>query len=226
MKVYPIFLNNLEGQKCVVLGGNHEAERKVGGLLECGASVSVFSKEVTNPLRSWADDGAIEWTPRWYHPGDLKDAFLVIIAITDHEATKPIYAEAIQEKVLINAMDDVPHCNFVAGSVIEQGPLTLSISTSGCAPALSVRLRQEFERRFGPEYAQFLNVMKTLRPLMVTHFPEFDHRRNKWYEVVDSEMLNELGEGKEAEACETLKGILGFSEGVCMRQDGSCACQK
>lgn len=224
MKVYPIFLNNLKGRECVLFGGNHEAERKVAGLLECEAAVTVFSETVTDPLRDWAEEGLITWIPRWYQPGDLSGAFLAIVAITDHEATRPIWAEAEREQVLFNAMDDVPHCNFVAGSVVEQGPLTLSISTSGCAPALSVRLRQEFEQRFGPEYGHFLNVMKTLRPLMPVHFSEFDQRRSKWYEIVDSEMLHLMREEKEKEACELLKDILGFSEGVCMRQDGTCAC--
>ena len=224
MNVYPIFLNNLEGKACVIFGGNHEAERKVAGLVECGAMVTVYSESVTETLREWAEEGFIAWVPRWYKPGDLKGAFLAIVAVTDHKATKPIWAEAEREKVLLNAMDDVPHCNFVAGSVVEQGPLTLAISTSGCAPALSVRLRQEFERRFGPEYGQFLKTMKTLRPLMVSHFKEFEDRRTTWYEIVDSSMLDLLREEKEREACDLLKEILGFSDGVCLRQDGSCAC--
>ena len=224
MKVYPVFLNNLEGKKCVMFGGNHEAERKVGGLLECSADVTVFSEEVTEPLRNWAEEGVINWVPRWYEPGDLKDVFLAIVAITDHEATKPIWTEAEREKVLFNAMDDVPHCSFVAGSVVQQGPLTISISTSGCAPALSVRLRQAFEQRFGPEYGQFLNTMRTLRPHMMAHFSDFGLRRTKWYEIIDSEMLDLLKEEKEVEACTLLKKILGFSEGICMRQDGTCAC--
>lgn len=224
MNVYPIFLNNLEGKRCVVFGGNHEAERKVEGLLACGASVSVYSESVTDRLQDWAAAATITWVQRWYEEGDLKDTFLAIVAITNHEATKPIWAEAEQEKVLLNAMDDVPHCTFVAGSVVEQGPLTLSISTSGCAPALSVRLRQEFEQRFGPEYGQFLRVMKSLRPLMVAHFSEFEERRAKWYKIVDSSMLQLLRNDLEVDACDLLKEILGFSEGICMRQDGSCAC--
>ena len=207
-----------------MFGGNHEAERKVGGLLACNAAVTVYSESVTDPLREWAEEGVITWIPRWYTSGDLKDVFLAIVAITDHEATKPIWAEAEAEKVLLNAMDDVPHCSFVAGSVVEQGPLTLAISTSGSAPALSVRLRQEFEERFGPAYGQFLYVMKSLRPHMVAHFDEFEERRTKWYQIVDSPMLGLLKDKHEEEACIVLKDILGFSEGVCMRQDGSCAC--
>ena len=224
MKVYPIFLNNLQGRKCAVFGGNHEAERKVNGLLDCSAAVSVYSEEVTATLSTLAKEGAITWVPRWYRPGDLKDAFLAIVAITDHEATKPIWEEAKEEKVLLNAMDDVPHCTFVAGSVVEQGPLVISISTSGAAPALSVRLREEFEERFTPNYGQFLHVMRTLRPIMVTAFSDFETRRTKWYEIIDSDVLTLLEAGDEIAACEVIKELIGIGEGICMRQDGTCAC--
>ena len=224
MKVYPIFLNNLAGKRCVIFGGNHEAERKAAGLLACDAAITVYSEHVTHKLRAWSEQGKMKWVPRWYAVGDLEDAFLAIVAITDHEATKPIWVEAEREKVLINAMDDVPHCTFVAGSVIEQGPLTISISTSGCAPALSVRLREELEQRFSPAYGQFLRVMRTLRPLMAQTFETFDERRKHWYALVDSNVLTLLERGDESGACQEIKSILGFQEGICMRQDGSCAC--
>ena len=225
MKVYPIFLNNLRGKKCVIFGGNHEAERKVFGLLECDADVIVYSEDVTPTLKEWSEQEEIKWVKRWYKEGDLKGVFLSIVAITDHEATKPIWTEAERENVLLNAMDDVPHCNFVAGSVVKQGPLVLSISTSGAAPALSVRLRQEFSERFGVEYNQFLLIMKSLRPHMAARYPDFEIRRQRWYAIVDSEILSLLKQNREVEACSLLKEILGFSENVCMRQDSTCACQ-
>jgi siroheme synthase (precorrin-2 oxidase/ferrochelatase) len=43
MKGYPIFLTGLDTKRCVVIGGGAEAERKVAGLLECAASVTVIS---------------------------------------------------------------------------------------------------------------------------------------------------------------------------------------
>jgi siroheme synthase (precorrin-2 oxidase/ferrochelatase) len=46
---------------------------------------------------------------------------------------------------------------------MRQGALTIAISTNGCAPALAVRLRQQFERTFGPEYATFLDWLQALR---------------------------------------------------------------
>lgn len=48
--------------------------------------------------------------------------------------------------VLFNAMDDVSNCDFVSGSVIRQGPHVVAISTSGCAPVLSVRFASDSKK--------------------------------------------------------------------------------
>lgn len=192
MKVYPIFLNNLADQRCVVIGGGPEAERKVEGLLDCDASVTVIHPDLSDRLHQWADAGRIVWIPRQYRPGDLRDAFLVIVSELDPEATESIWREAQAEKVLINAMDDVSHCTFVAGSVVRRGPLVIAISTSGCAPALSVRLRQRLEQTLDPEYASFLELMGSLRAPMAARFPDFEERRRRWYALVDSDILDLL----------------------------------
>lgn len=205
MQVYPIFLNDLSGRRCIVFGGGHEAERKVRDLLDCGASVTVISPHLSFDSTSYD----VEWIDRDYEPGDLSDAFLAIASETNPEKTRPIWEEAEREKVLFNAMDDVPHCSFVAGSVVRSGKLTLSISTSGAAPALSVRLRQEFERRFGPEYEVFLEWMAALRAPMAETYPDFDVRRRIWYELIDSDILDLIASNRTDEALERIVEIAG-----------------
>ena len=208
MKVYPIFLNNLSGRRCVVFGGNHEAERKVQDLLACDATVEVISASVTPGLATAAEANQIRWTPRSYQPGDLRDAFLTIVSVTDPAATRPIYEEAEREKVLINAMDDVPHCTFVAGSVIRRDPLVISISTSGAAPALSVRLRERLEQEIGPEYETFAALLGSLREPMATRYPDFDERRSRWYRLVDSDLLDVLRDQGTAAARERIAQLV------------------
>ncbi len=214
MNVYPIFLNDLAGRRCVVIGGNNEAERKTKGLLECRADVEVVSPSVTDELAALAARGAITWIRRDYERGDVRGAFLVIVSETNPRRTRPIFEEAQRENVLINAMDDVPHCTFVAGSVLRRGHLTVAISTSGAAPALSVRVREEFEDRFGPEYETFLDWMAALREPMARHFPEFDARRKLWYELVDSDILAHLAEGRPESAWRRLVSVVGLDVAV------------
>lgn len=194
MNVYPILLNDLSGRRCVVFGGDHEAERKALELHEHGAEVVVVNPTLSPVLHEAVTDGRLQWEPRFYAPGDLAGAFLTIVSCKYESEKRPIWEEANREKALINAMDDVQYCNFVAGSVIRRGPLVITISTSGCAPALSVRLRQQFEQTFGPEYGEFLEMMGALRHEMMRRFPDFETRRARWYELVDSDILARLRE--------------------------------
>jgi precorrin-2 dehydrogenase / sirohydrochlorin ferrochelatase len=210
MKVFPIFLNSLHCKQCIVVGGDHEAEQKAHGLLECDANVTVISASATDALRRWAEEGRLRWIARDYRPGDLRGAFLVIAIRKDQETNRTIFEEAEAGNALVNVMDDVPHCNFVAGSVVRQGPLVVSISTSGAAPALAVRMRQQMEQQFGPEYAAFLEIMHTLRASMAAHYPDFTRRKAVWYELVDSGLLELIRERRLKEAHRLLEKILGF----------------
>jgi precorrin-2 dehydrogenase/sirohydrochlorin ferrochelatase len=204
MNVYPIFLNNLADRRCVVIGGGPEAERKVESLLDCEALVTVISPDLSDRLRQWAEANRLVWLSRPYQPGDLTGAFLVIVSERDPDATEPIW-----QKALINAMDDVPHCTFVAGSVVRRGPLVISISTSGCAPALSVRLRQRLEQTLEPEYDRFLELMGALRAPMADHFPDFEERRRRWYALVDSDILALLKAGNLDAVYQRIEDIMG-----------------
>lgn len=218
MKVYPIFLNNLGGRRCLVVGGDHEAERKAEELLACDADVVVISPDLTEPLQRWAEAGRLSWVERDYRPGDLRGAFLVIVSETNPARTAPIWEEAQAERVLINAMDDVPHCTFVAGSVVRRGPLVISISTSGCAPALSVRMRQAMEAEYGPEYGEFLELLRALREPMAAHHADFEERRRRWYALVDSDVLELLSRGERAAVHRRLEEVLGEEVAQALQQ--------
>lgn len=208
MKPYPIFLISLEDRHCIVIGGGHEGEGKVKGLLDVDATVTLISAQITDTLQEWADEGRFTWLARDYQPGDLRSAFLVIAERSDPITNAAIWDEAEAEGTLVNVMDDVEHCNFVAGSVVRQGPLTVAISTSGAAPTLSVRMRQRMQQEFGAEYGTFLEWMRDMRPAMAERYPDFNERRALWYELVDSNVLALLREGLFGQAQERVLEIV------------------
>jgi siroheme synthase-like protein len=196
VKAYPVFLVGLDRRTCLVVGGGREAERKVEGLLECDAAVRVIAARVTARIRELAEARKIEWLPREYRDGDLAGSFLVIAAEQDTATSERIWDEARRCGVLANVMDDAERCSFIAGSVLRRGPLTVAISTSGCAPALAVRLRQQLERELGPEYADLLELLRELREPLARRHPDFEARRSAAYALVDSDVLRHLREGR------------------------------
>ena len=200
MDVYPIFLSDLRSRRCVVIGGNDEAERKVDGLLAANAGVTVISETVTDTLADWADQQRITWLPRACEPGDLQGAWLAIATVRDNALAARLKEEAERGGVLLNVADDVPHSNFVSGAVMRRGPLAIAVSTSGRSPALAARLRSQLEQTFGPEYAHLLDLLGDLRQPLTARQPDFDARKKLWQKLLDSDLLELLRQGRHEQA--------------------------
>src|SRR5574341_1930591 len=148
---YPVYIQ-LREQPCVVIGGGKIAEGKVDGLLAVQARVTVIAPDLTPHLHSLVEEKQITYISRKYQPGDLTGAFLIICATDQSEINHQVWQEASANHQLVNVVDDTPHCNFIAPSILRKGDLTIAISTSGKAPALAVRLKERLQREIGPEY--------------------------------------------------------------------------
>lgn len=61
---YPIVLTQMQGVPVLVVGGGAVAERKVRGLREVGAAITVISPTLTPQLAAWVDATEITWLPR------------------------------------------------------------------------------------------------------------------------------------------------------------------
>jgi siroheme synthase-like protein len=207
---YPAFLN-LQGRRCVVIGGGAVAEGKVFGLLEAEALVTVISPALTPALQSLASEGRIAHTARACQPGDLASAFLAISATDDRAVNEQVWAEATARNILVNVVDDAPHCAFIAPSITRRGDLVIAISTGGKAPALAVRLREQLEASIGDEYARFLEIAGTLREPLAQRYPGFDERRALWYRLVDSDVLDLLRRHDEQAARQRIAEIMGLA---------------
>lgn len=210
MQPYPVFLD-LRGRPCVVIGGNGLAEEKVRGLLAAGAEVTVVAPGLTPELETLAGEGRIRHRPRDYQEGDLEGMVLAIVCGEPPEVAEAAWQEARSRNVLINTVDDVPRCGFLAPSIVRRGDLAIAISTSGKAPALAVRLRQRLERELGEEYGRFLALAGSVRARLAAKFPDFGERRERWYRLVDSDALDLLRQGDEGAAAERFAEILGVA---------------
>ncbi len=204
---YPVYLN-LEGRSCVVIGGGAEAERKVLALLEAGARVTVISPQITRRLEELVTGGLIHAARRVYGRGDLDGTFLTIAADEDRSVNHEIWKEADQGRVLLNAVDDMPHCNFIAPAIYRQGDLTVAVSTAGKSPALGVRVRDRIGDLIGPEYAALLDMLGDLRSELALREPDAARRTALWYSIVDSDAIESLRRGDVPGAWRRIASLL------------------
>jgi siroheme synthase-like protein len=149
---YPAYLN-LTGRRCVVIGAGEIAERKITQLIASDADVMLVSPTATPAIESLAAEGQVRWLQRAYAPGDLAGATLAIAATDDESVNRQVHAEARREKTLLNVVDVTPLCDFIAPSIIERGPVTVAISTSGTSPALARKLRELMNGDQNPAHA-------------------------------------------------------------------------
>ncbi len=204
---YPINLN-LENKKCLVIGAGKVAERKVRRLLGCGAKVLVISPQITRYLKALAEKKKIIFKKRRVNLTDLNSVYLVISAASDRKINSLISSYCHRKGILINVVDSPKECNFILPSIVRRGGLTIAISTDGISPALSKKIRQDLERRFGAEYAKLLRIMKKLRPEVLRVIKNSGSRKAFFQKVVQADILNLLKRGKGQQAREKIRAIL------------------
>ena len=143
---YPAHIN-LQDRKCLVVGGGTVAERKVVAMLLSGGDVTVISPDATELLTFLANIGTIRWHKRQVEADDTHGYFLVCAATDFTDINSAVFTEAYEKhKIrLVNVVDVIPQCTFAAASVVTDGDLMLSISTSGRSPATSRRIREHLE---------------------------------------------------------------------------------
>jgi len=207
MDFYPIFLN-LVGRPCVVIGGGTVAEQKVQGLVNAGARVTVIGSKVSRRLEQLAADGTIVHVRRAYQSGDLAGMFLAIAALGDRGTYHTIWEESVREGVLLNAVDDMTHCHFIAPAIFRRGDLTLAVSTGGRSPALAVRVRDKLGSMLGPEYAILLDLLGDLRAAVASRLLEATTRTTLWYRIVDSDAIDLIRRGDLDGARRRIRNLL------------------
>ncbi|PIQ89505.1 MAG: siroheme synthase [Candidatus Omnitrophica bacterium CG11_big_fil_rev_8_21_14_0_20_42_13] len=185
---YPVNLN-LKAKKCVVVGGGDVALRKVRRLISCGAKVEVISPKFAPHFKKAAVHGRAVLKKKHVNICDINDAFLVIAATGDRRINNLISSYCMEKGTLVNVVDCPDDCNFILPSIVEKGDLTISISTSGVSPALSKKIRVELEKKFGSEYAEFLRLMKKIRPRVISLVNKPAARKAFFKKVASSQAL-------------------------------------
>src|SRR6266404_4566820 len=165
MSLLPIFVK-LRDRLVVVVGGGAIAAGKMESLFAAEARVRIVAPQVTPAIVQWIDQGRVEWKAKAFAPADLDGAYLVIAATSVPGVNEAVFSEADARGILCNAVDDIEHCHFYYGSVVQRGDLQIAISTNGKSPALAQRLRLQFEKQFGPEYELWLEWLGAARELL------------------------------------------------------------
>lgn len=176
------------------------ALRKVRGLLECGANVTVVAPRLCAGLGALARKGAVLFRQKSYSAGDLRGAWLVIGATDDPGVNRAVSQQAQRQGILVNIVDDPELCTFHIPSVLRRGRVLVAVSTGGASPALAARLSRLVARTVGPEYGRMAELLGRLRGLAKQKITSQAARKEAFNEIINAEMLGLLARGRTREA--------------------------
>jgi siroheme synthase-like protein len=137
---YPVFLD-MDGRRAVVIGAGKVALRKVRGLLEAGASVTVISPRFDSEF----DGLAIERIEREFEDADVDGAHLLFAATNVREVNRRVGEMARSRGVPANIADARAECGFIVPARILRDQIQIAISTGGQDPKLAAGVRRRVE---------------------------------------------------------------------------------
>jgi precorrin-2 dehydrogenase/sirohydrochlorin ferrochelatase len=205
---YPMFVD-LEGRRCLVVGGGPVATEKVEKLLDHGAAVRLVTPEMTPELEAIAAGGRLhELHRRTYRPEDLEGCFLVIAATNLDAINRMVWQDAEARNMLCNVVDVPPLCNFIVPSIVRRGELALAISTGGASPVVAKHIRRELEATYGQEWQALVELLRELRDELKDRYLDMPSRRDAVERLMATDVVRKLAEGDEAGARELAHRVL------------------
>jgi precorrin-2 dehydrogenase/sirohydrochlorin ferrochelatase len=185
---YPVMLK-LARKKIIVVGGGKVAERKIFGLIDTKASITVVSPEISSELQRLVKAGEIDWLAKNFSIEDIEGAFMIFAATNDKELNQEI-KEAAKTCPLITIADDPEGSDFQVPAKVERGRLTIAVSTGGASPTLARKLRDQLEQEFDERYEEYLNFLFTARQKIVKEIQDPSLKSKLLNQIVTSEFLN------------------------------------
>ncbi len=205
---YPVNLE-LRDQPVLVVGGGAVAARKVAGLLDVGAAVTVVAPYAIAELR---DNASLRWHEREYQRGEAASYRVVITATDDPAVNAQVARDARATGVPVNSADDPDNCSFTLPALVRKGDIQITVSTAGRSPALAAWLKTRIEAVVHDTYVDLLDLLAETRAEL-----QLEGRSTEtpaWRRALDSGLPDLVAQGRIDEARALLHAQLALDDGA------------
>ena len=195
MDIFPISLK-LQQQPCLIVGGGRIAYRKAVLLAQAGAIISVVSPDIESDLLEIVQSTKGQYIQSVFKLTiELRDYRLVIAATNDPETNKAVFAACEAEKILVNSVDDPPHCRFMVPAIVDRSPLIISIATNGQSPVLSRQIRTQLESSIPHQMGSLVEFSGKWRSTVKAKITNPEERRIFWEDIYASPLKEQVFNG-------------------------------
>ena len=200
MDIFPISLK-LQQQPCLIVGGGHIAYRKAILLAKAGAVIHVIAPEIESNLLEIVESSQGQYVQAPFSPDiQLRNYRLVIAATNDKAVNIQVFEACEAEKILVNSVDDPPHCRFMVPAIIDRSPLVVSIATNGTSPVLSRQIRTQLEATIPHGMGKLADFSGQWRASVKAKIVNPDERRIFWEDLYASPLKEHVFNDNIAEA--------------------------
>ena len=200
MDIFPISLK-LQQQSCLIVGGGRIAYRKAVLLVKAGAVIDIISPEIDANLLEVIQQCGGQYIQAPYSASLSLRYYRLVIAATDDQAINQAVFEACEaDNVLVNSVDDPPHCRFMVPAIIDRSPLVVSIATNGASPVLSRQIRTQLEASIPHGMGKLAEFSGKWRSTVKAKIVNPDERRIFWEELYASPLKEQVFNDNLAEA--------------------------
>lgn len=192
MDIFPISLK-LQQQPCLIVGGGHIAYRKAVLLAKAHAVIHVLSPEIDANLLALVNQTQGQYISQKFDSARSMRNFRLVIAATDDKAVNQAVFEACEaENVLVNSVDDPPHCRFMVPAIIDRSPLIVSVASNGTSPVLSRQIRTQLESSIPHGMGKLAEFSGKWRPAVKAKIKNPDERRIFWEDLYASPLKEQV----------------------------------
>ncbi|MGE8649586.1 siroheme synthase CysG [Acinetobacter variabilis] len=200
MDIFPISLK-LQQQPCLIVGGGHIAYRKAVLLQKAGAVISVVAPEIEASLLEIVQATAGQYVQAPFNSEiPLRSYRLVIAATNDAGVNRQVFEDCEAENVLVNSVDDPPHCRFMVPAIIDRSPLIISVASNGTSPVLSRQIRTQLEATIPHGMGKLAEFSGKWRSAVKAKIINPDERRIFWEDLYASPLKEQVFNDNLAEA--------------------------
>jgi len=129
----------------LIAGGGEVALAKAGGLIPCGARLTVVAPRLHAEFAVLAEQAGLTLVERPFAERDLDGQSLVFAATGDPALNRAIVAQAEARGILANPVDDPGYGGFYSAAVVRRGPFVIAVGTEGQFPGLASALREALD---------------------------------------------------------------------------------
>jgi len=190
--IFPISLK-LQQQPCLIVGGGHIAYRKAVLLHKAGALIHVIAPDIDANLLQLVEESQGQYIQALYPAQiQLNDYRLVIAATDDYAVNTQVFEDCEALKILVNSVDDPPHCRFMVPAIVDRSPLVISVASNGTSPVLSRQIRTQLETSIPHGMGKLAEFSGKWRAAVKAKISNPDERRVFWEDLYASPLKEQV----------------------------------